>query len=159
MVNKYLVPLLLVLCLTGCEKSIEEQKAEVARLEARQAKLNTVVQKYESQRDAAREEIARLRIEKGGLEAPDTNFPPVKAMVTNIVYTNIVVVTNIVSTFDSSPDGRCAERINIANWFQSQEVFTLPYSPHEHIVKSSNKVYYAWADKVGTNVNALLLFK
>ena len=172
MVNKYLWILMGCLCLTGCEPSYQEKeneaKANVERLEARQTKLSNIVQKYEAQREAAHEEIMRLRALKGGLEDPGTNAPVVPTnqivIVTNqiVVVTNqIVTVTQQVSSFDTGGDGRVSDKMLMVRHFNSSDVFSLPYSPHEFIVKSNGVVFYACKESsVGntTNVYSFRIF-
>ena len=145
-----------------------EAKANVDKLEAQQAKLNNVVQRYQTQRDAVREEIARLRVLKGGLEDPGTNAPAAPTnqivVVTNqiVVVTNqIVTVTQQISSFDTAGDGRVGDKLLMVRHFNSSDVFSLPYSPHEFIVKSNGVVFYACKESsVGntTNVYAFKIF-
>lgn len=58
----------------------------------------------------------------------------------NTLQTNLV--TNIVSSFDISPDGRITRRIKIIKHFNTDEVFSLPYSPNEFIVKTTNGIFH-----------------
>jgi hypothetical protein len=163
MVNKHLA--LATLCLVafaGCEPDpgITQVNDE---LRARQEKLKSVVHRYETQRDGIREEIARLRVLKGGLEDAGTNPPPI-ITITNqpiVVVTNqTIIITNLISSFDVTPDGRIFDRIAIGEYFHSDDVVALPYSPHEFIVKTTNGVWHACLqNRNSTNVLAFKLFK
>lgn len=171
MVNKYLLSLVLAsLCLTGCneafQKEVADAKTKVDRLEARQVKLQEVVSRYETLRDSTRDEIARLRVLKGGLEDDGTNNI---VTITNQPITQIVVVTNqiivvtnqvvtqTISTFESAGDGRLNEKRQVMDTFKTADVFVLPYSPHEFIVRSNSNVFYVYRDTIG--IGSFLLFK
>lgn len=170
MANKYLS--LTALCLgalVGCEP--DPNVAQINdTLRARQEKLQSVIQSYEAKRDTIREEITKLRAIKGGLEDPGTNTATVITVTnTPVITTQVVVVTNQivsvtqqVSSFDMSGDGRVGDKLLMINHFKTSEVFCLPYSPHEFIVKSNGVVFYACKESsVGnsTNVYAFPIFK
>ncbi len=163
-----LLILLLAILLVGCDSGL---KVNSKPSEERLAQM-------EKRRTNLREEIKRLTIEKKKLEEDPPIVTNTVNVITNVinvitnvshittnitqVTTNVIVVTNFVSSFDVTPDGRIGQRVLLTKVFNTDEVVSLPYSPHEFIVRSNNVIYHASfnfgiTDK--TNILAFKLFK
>ena len=134
--------LFMVVFLTGegCEPAASQADIDRAS-ETRRETVRRSVEKYEAKRDALKEELKQLTAMKLGLEEGPTNV-----IQTNIVQTNIVqiVVTNFISPADTILDGRLTARMRVEEEFKTQEIYVLPYSPHEFIFKMDGHVYYGY---------------
>jgi len=123
----------------GCDGPTVQELGE----QEKQAKIS--LQSTTEKRDKVREELHGLYATRKTLVEDEVKR--------NTTITNMVFITNTVSSVEQAFDGRLGARVAIENQFRTYQIFAMPYSSHEFIFKSDGHVYYGYCTGDSTNVN------
>jgi hypothetical protein len=123
----------------GCDGPTVQELRE----QEKQAKIH--LQSITEKRDKVRAELQSLYVQRKTLVEDEVKR--------NTTITNMVYITNIVTSLEQMFDGRISARIIIENQFNTIQIFSMPYSSREFIFKSNGRVYYGYCTGTSTNVD------